>query len=224
MSEVTKDTPAGVIGDDIAFFGAITASVTHELNNVLSIIDQTAGLLDDLLAGAKRGKPISEEKLQQLADKVSKQTARGFDFIRHLNKFAHQADEPILEFEVRTVIENLCYLVKRYAVLKRVEFSQQIEDDHTQITSSPFQLQQAIYLVVRSLLSLAESGDTMMIQYNVVDTKPVVEVHFSKPADEFMADLKTGIETYLKLSDWEITIDNSNDKAVFKLVYTSQSA
>lgn len=224
MSDATKDTPAGIIGDDLAFFGAITASVTHELNNVLSIIDQTAGLLDDLLAGAKRGRPISEEKLQQLADKISKQTTRGFDFIRHLNKFAHQADEPVLEFEVRMVIENLCYLVKRYAVLKQVEFSQEIQDDHTQIMSSPFQLQQAIYLVVRSLLSLSEGGDTMSIQFAAENDNPVVEVHFSRSADDFMQNLKSGIETYLKLQDWDIMIDNTNDRAVFKLVYARLNA
>ena len=73
---------------DLAFFGAITASVSHELNNVISIVYQTAGLLNDLLAGAQRGRPISDERLEQIAIRIGEQTERGAAIIKRLNAFA----------------------------------------------------------------------------------------------------------------------------------------
>jgi len=55
--------------EGLAFFGAITASISHELNNVIAIIDQSAGLLNDLLAGAQYGRPITNEKLERISKK-----------------------------------------------------------------------------------------------------------------------------------------------------------
>ncbi|MCP3901564.1 MAG: sensor histidine kinase, partial [Desulfobacteraceae bacterium] len=35
--------------DKAAFFGKITASITHEIQNVLAIIKENAGLMEDFL-------------------------------------------------------------------------------------------------------------------------------------------------------------------------------
>ena len=59
---------------DLKFFSAITASVTHELNNVLSIINQTGGLLEDLLYGVNQGEDINPDQLEKIAGKISLQT------------------------------------------------------------------------------------------------------------------------------------------------------
>ena len=39
--------------EDLAFFGRIGADVSHDMRNVLSVIGEYAGLLDDLLARTK---------------------------------------------------------------------------------------------------------------------------------------------------------------------------
>jgi len=58
--------------DGLKFFGIITASVTHELNNILSIIDQSAGLVEDFMANPDSGVPLTEEKLKQITAKIRK--------------------------------------------------------------------------------------------------------------------------------------------------------
>jgi hypothetical protein len=42
----------------LQFYGKITASVSHEIKNVLAIINENAGLLEDFTFMADRGKPI----------------------------------------------------------------------------------------------------------------------------------------------------------------------
>ena len=45
-----------VIGEEgLRFFGTMTASISHELKNALSIINEGAGLLEDLAAMSARG-------------------------------------------------------------------------------------------------------------------------------------------------------------------------
>ena len=58
---------------ELAFFGRIGADVTHDVRNVLSVIGEYAGLLDDLLAMSGEGKPVDGQKLQKLSAGLSGQ-------------------------------------------------------------------------------------------------------------------------------------------------------
>ena len=51
---------------NLAFFGMISAGMSHEMRNVLSIIGEYAGLLDDFLVAAERGAPLDSDKLRRL--------------------------------------------------------------------------------------------------------------------------------------------------------------
>ena len=69
MSDIDNGDIERVMWENsLAFFGAITASVSHELNNVMSIIDQNNGLLKDLLAV---GHPISNERLERINNSIT---------------------------------------------------------------------------------------------------------------------------------------------------------
>ena len=50
----------------LQFFGRISASISHELKNVLAIINENAGLLEDLTSMADRGKPIDSARLKAI--------------------------------------------------------------------------------------------------------------------------------------------------------------
>ena len=62
-----------VCREDLAFFGKIGADVTHEMRNVLSIVGENAGLLDDQLALAESGKALDYEKLKKLSARITRQ-------------------------------------------------------------------------------------------------------------------------------------------------------
>ena len=141
----------------IAFFGTVTASVTHELNNVISIIEQTAGLLDDLVAGEERGVPISIERLGEISTSVQKQTRRGLGIIERLNRFAHTTDRPVTEFDVDEVVSNLVELSRRLAGLKRVTLEYRAPAADARLTGNPFALQEAVFLTLRRVLDATES-------------------------------------------------------------------
>jgi light-regulated signal transduction histidine kinase (bacteriophytochrome) len=147
----------------LAFFGAITASVSHELNNVISIINQTAGLLDDLLYGAQDGQQIPSERLQKIADRVTDQSQRGVDIIKRLNTFSHTVDDPIREFEVNGLMENLVKLCTRFADMRKVSLETEFSFEPINITNSPFLVQQAFYLSYRRILGKLNSDETIKI-------------------------------------------------------------
>jgi signal transduction histidine kinase len=151
------DKPAQDDGEDgLAFFGAITASVSHELNNVLSIIDQIAGLLEDQLATVRTGQPLRPERLQDIHGRIQKQTQRGIEIIRSLNRFAHSVDVPCCEFELADTLRNLLALTDRLAQLRRVRLEATYPPQALRMTGNPFLVQQAVFVGLRTFLTAAE--------------------------------------------------------------------
>ncbi len=55
----------------LAFFSTVTASVSHELANTIAIIEQTAGLLQDLTGAAEGEHSIRTAELRIIADRLS---------------------------------------------------------------------------------------------------------------------------------------------------------
>ncbi|NQT34001.1 HAMP domain-containing histidine kinase [bacterium] len=160
----------------LAFFGAITASVSHELNNVISIIDQTAGLLDDLLNGVESGQPIPNERLQRFADRVSNQTQRGVDIIKRLNTFAHGVDDPVCEFEINRLVENLTDLCQRFADMKKVDLKTRFSNEPITIMNSPFLVQQALYLYIRRVLAVSNPDETITVSIDSRESHATLSV------------------------------------------------
>ena len=58
------------LSESLAFFGAINASVTHELNNVLGTIEQISGLLEDLAANP--GSLPTPDDLESISSRINK--------------------------------------------------------------------------------------------------------------------------------------------------------
>ena len=105
---------------ELAFFGTITASVSHELNNVLSIINEYSGLLDDLVSGDNKDKPIEKERIQKIALNIAKQIKREQGIIKLLNRFAHRVDNTLVKFNLNELVTDITRLSQRFASLKRI--------------------------------------------------------------------------------------------------------
>ena len=59
---MTDDSQAMAI-EGVRFFGEMSASISHEIKNVLAIINENAGLLQDMVMMIEKGSPLSPERL-----------------------------------------------------------------------------------------------------------------------------------------------------------------
>ena len=157
---------------DIAFFGKITASVTHELNNVLAIVEQSAGLLDDMIAGEERGVPLSVERLRAMSSSVQKQTQRGLELVACLNRFAHTTDRSNAVFDTNEVLNNFVGLCRRLALLKKLDLELRPSTTAHKMEGNPFILQQTLFIALQESLAGAGGGSTIVIE-NRADSKGV---------------------------------------------------
>ncbi len=185
--------------DALKFVGAVTASVSHELNNVITIIDQVAGLLQDTLAGAQSGTSLDTGKLKTLQERIARQTRRGIEIVKNLNRFAHGVDEPVTQFEINATVGNLVSLMQRPADLRKVRLSIRCAGQETYVTSSPFRLQQALFHCIERLLASSSPGGEIALEVACDGGSACVAV--SGPPISADEDWKAGLARVLEVAD-----------------------
>jgi C4-dicarboxylate-specific signal transduction histidine kinase len=162
--KMTDDTNKLLREKELAFFGAVTASLSHEINNVVAIVGQLAGLLDDLLYAAQQGRPLNEEKLKEISVKLSSQVDKGKTIIKRLNRFAHSVDEPLKQVDLKELLQLISVIAERFAFLREVKLKADFDGmDSIAVATNPFSLLQAVFFVIQLLLSVAGKNDSISI-------------------------------------------------------------
>ncbi len=167
-----------VVGESaLQFFGKMSASISHEINNVLAIINENAGLLEDVTLMEEIGVPLDPEKLKKISGKVLKQVKRANGIIRNMNRFAHSVDETIKRVDIADTLEFMIIFSSRLSDMKRVSFTLDSGSDRIEITTNPFLLQNIIWRCLDYAMNLAKSGDTVPV--SVEDNNSDVLIRFS---------------------------------------------
>jgi signal transduction histidine kinase len=141
--------------DDLAFFGKVNASISHELKNILAIISEAAGLLQDLTEMAAKGKKIELEMLQTCSQDIIEEIQRGFATIKQMNKFSHSVDEPVRQVHLAETVDLMIALAKFLSFASKIQFDPAPEDAPVVLTC-PFRLENLIYQAL--LFSFTAAG------------------------------------------------------------------
>ncbi len=129
---------------NLAFFGKINADISHELKNILAIISETAGLLNDLTVLVEKGKKIDLDMFRTCSQDIEEEIQRGFATVRQMNTFSHSVDTSVKSVNLLDVLKLMINIAGflSYACKIRVNPPQ---DAELMILTSPFKLQQLIH-------------------------------------------------------------------------------
>ena len=159
-----------------AFFGQATASATHEINNVLAIINEYAGLLGDLVAGAEAGRPLDPARLAKTAASIQRQIKRGEGIVKRLNRFAHNADQAERRVELNALCDDAVGLAERLADMKRVKLEREAPPETLSADTDPFALTHAIFTAIMQALEAAADGGAITVALRAAEGGPCIDV------------------------------------------------
>jgi C4-dicarboxylate-specific signal transduction histidine kinase len=135
-------TEPDVIGqEEIRYFGKVAASISHELKNVLAILNEHAGLLQDFVAMAAHGRPLDVERIRQLSDGMLKQIGRGDTIVRNMNRFAHTADHERATADLVGLVELSAQMFGRTASARGATVQVQGPAQPMMVATHPFVLE-----------------------------------------------------------------------------------
>ena len=195
----------------LQFFGKMSASISHEMKNVLAIINENAGLLEDLTVMAEKGMPIDPERLKTQASRIMKQIRRGDDIIKGMNRFAHSVDEPLRQTDLNDSLALMCALSGRFASMRGVTLEQEPPSTQVPIITHPFFLQNLLWLCLDFAMGCAGAGKTVFLKAE--KTEGGAKIRFSKlqglancETGSFPGERETALLQVLK-ADWVIHKD-----------------
>lgn len=175
-----KDS-ADVIGEmGLKFFGRISASISHELKNCISIINESAGLLEDLVLIAQKGSPLDPGRLLTTSKRIQQQVARSDQILQNMNRFSHSIDHPLVSIDIRDLIGCLLAVTKRITDMKGVTVSIVPCETPLVINTNPFWVMLLLWQLLQPIVEglrekknigceVKKIGETVSICLNTPD-------------------------------------------------------
>lgn len=143
-------------------FSEVSAVVTHEMRNILAIINEGAGLLDDFAEMAGPEGQLPAGRVLTSSTSIAAQVLRGNTLMKHVNSYAHSVDSWSAEVNIFDIVDVMASLSSRKAVQRKITVRVEVDKSH-HITTSPVYLLSATYLCLVGLFSAVPEGETITI-------------------------------------------------------------
>lgn len=160
------------------FFGKISASISHDIKNVLAVLNENAGLLEDLVLMAEKGAPFNQERVKSLAGSMRKQIQRGDRIARNMNKFAHSVDKSLSDVDVCETLELVVALSGRLADMRGVNLEPLYPKERLCVTTNHFLLENLLWRCLDFAMTSVKEGETVGIIVEEMEKR--VRIKFTK--------------------------------------------
>jgi signal transduction histidine kinase len=146
------------------FMGRITASATHELRNVLAIVKESAGLVEDLVKASETRGPPDAARLLKATGRIEAQVARGAELVTRLNRFAHSLDQDIRSVDLDEEVRQVAFLSQRFARKKLQTVHVEAGDGVVPFQGSSLHVQMALFSAVELFLDQLPEGGVLTLR------------------------------------------------------------
>lgn len=201
------DRDLGIIcAEGLSFFGTNNRLVSHELKNILAIISETLGLIDELMELSETGMELEPGKLRSLSESVIEEVERANTIIRNMNTFAHSVDELVGEIDINQVLALMIKLSQLNPASRNTEIRLLKTEPHI-VYTSPFFLETLIHYTINFVLLCV--GPEKKIEVSIHPTTTGIRITFSGLTaikGSFPAD---NTEYLAKVISAEILVDTS---------------
>lgn len=161
---------------EAAFLATVTAGATHEVRNVLAIIKESAGLVEDLVRACGDNGVLDREKVSRATQRIDAQTKRGAQILTNLNRLSHMFDRDIDTLDLDREVEFVVALAQRSARQSGRTIRAGRGDIETSLHTNPLLLQMALFAAVECGLSLVPKGGSVVLRSGDHHGLPSVEI------------------------------------------------
>ena len=202
--------------EELHYFGKVSASISHELKNVLAILNENAGLLQDFAAMAEQGQPLDPERIRRLAATMLEQIQRGDVILKRMNRFAHSADENRATVNLNELIAMVVELFQRTAVSRGVKVDVKTSAAAMTIKTDPFALETLLgSLLYQVTENAADIGSLRLELESVGDKSQIKFSGLTNYIDQIMTILDSkDINALLSTLQARVSINQQNDLVI----------
>jgi signal transduction histidine kinase len=155
----------------LATIGRLAASVAHEINNPLAIINEKAGLIKDLFTIRKQYS--GDDKLMAMVDSILRSVSRAGAITKRLLTFAKNFDASMETIYLGNVIEDVLGFMRKDAELRAINIKVDVPVDVPPIKSDRGKLQQIFLNIINNAFLAMKDGGNLDISVGRKDKENV---------------------------------------------------
>ncbi len=197
---------------DTLFIGKITATATHEIKNVLAIIRESGGLMQDFLNMVPDGVFQHKDRFLKILSNIEEQVVRGDDISTQLNRFGHAPDTDVSSENTGEMIDQMIELTKRIAKARQMTFRNASGKNHVLLRCDPLKVRKLIFQGMQFLMAYGTPGDDIAVRSSTRDGKKVV-IEFDPGTQKITSVEIKKLMTSEEWKDLELTAESLNSRA-----------
>ncbi|WP_420265904.1 hypothetical protein [Candidatus Magnetominusculus dajiuhuensis] len=149
----------------LAFIGKVISLYTHEQKNHLAIINESAGLLGDMLQFSEEIKELPQARqMLDIIKSIDAQIKRSSEMAKYLNAFGHRMDSPTASFNVNDCVGEVLVLLNRLIAQKRITFKADYSSGLPPITGNPSNLQLLVFMAMQELVTVMRENTYILVK------------------------------------------------------------
>jgi hypothetical protein len=148
---------------EAAFLATMTASATHEVRNVLAIIKESAGLIEDLIHVFVKKGTLDDEKISRAVERIDAQVKRGADLLTNLNRLSHTLDSDRAVLDLDEEVEQVVFLSQRFARKRGQRIVANQAASGARVSVHPLHLHMALFSAAECCMDELPEGATIII-------------------------------------------------------------
>jgi signal transduction histidine kinase len=204
----------------LQFFGKMSAANAHEIKNALAVINENAGLLEDLTVVAERGVPLDLQRLKRVATVIKQQVARADHIAKSSNRFSHSVDSCHESADLKRSLILVADMATRFANLRDVDLHVATEQATITLHVRPFTLLHLLWLCLHAAIKACKPGQVLKIAS--VKIGGITKVRYgpvAKPVAALMAELRAMPEMDSLLQSMDSSLQMDPDTAALQLTF-----
>lgn len=147
----------------LRFIGKILTTVSHEFNNHLATLKESAGLADDILHARHLADKVKFEELSKLMQSVANKIQQTVLIVGSMSYFGGNLGHASVEFDVNILMDELLTLASKIASPKLITVGRNYDRTIPRITNDPFLVQFLVFALLDNLISCHEGNSPVTI-------------------------------------------------------------
>lgn len=156
----------------MASIGRMAASISHEINNPLAIINEKAGLIKDLFEIKKQY--AGDPKLQGMVDAILDAVKRASKVTRRLLAFARNMESGKENIDVKLMIQEVLSFIEKEAEINAIRIEIKAPDSPPLIQSDKGKLQQIFLNIINNAFDAMKKGGHLVIEISAIHDDSVI--------------------------------------------------
>jgi signal transduction histidine kinase len=206
--------------ETLQYFGTMLPLVSHEAKNILAVIKENAGLMDDYLMMAQNGKPLNVERLSSLPAAITKQVGRLNALITDVRQTAAEIDTDTQSICLIQHARQVSELLSKKAATRSIQLQVCAQEETIPIRTRPVLLRHMIWRCLDYAIRVSQKGQPIELTLEKRAQNGVVLI---SGIDGLEPGSDTGImpdeqrQTVLAALNSELTINDNERTMMLKI-------